>query len=272
MKFLRGYIPPYKEFREVFFGGGSLTFHLLQHDRNANYRASDLNHDLWCFWSSLRHQPNELIAGIQEIFDRYEKRNGKELFSTLVATRSDDLSILRRGIDFYVLNRITFSGVVDSGGYSEAAFSGRFTQTGIDRLQNLVPLMQKIEISHADYTSLLQLPGEEVVIFLDPPYFSATKSKLYGKKGKLHTGFDHYALQERLRSCPHKWLITYDNSDHIKELYKDHYQLEWQLQYGMTNKMVSSANEILIANYDLEQVKNRHLSLHAGNALPVKAA
>ncbi|MCS7171582.1 MAG: hypothetical protein NZ851_04625, partial [Aquificaceae bacterium] len=43
-------------------------------------------------------------------------------------------------------------------------------------------VLQRIELYHGDYEHLLKLPGDEVFIFLDPPYYSATASKLYGRK------------------------------------------------------------------------------------------
>jgi DNA adenine methylase len=54
-------------------------------------------------------------------------------------------------------------------------------------------------------------------------------------------------------------MITYDNSDYIKDLYKNYFQFQWQLSYGMTTKYASGGkNEILIANYDLLAQKNEN--------------
>jgi|GEM_PF-3147224 len=66
---------------------------------------------------------------------------------------------------------------------------------------------------------VLENEGEEVFIFLDSLYYSATKSALYGKNGNLHKGFDHERFAETMKNFPHKWLITYDNSDYIKDMF-----------------------------------------------------
>lgn len=266
VKFLYNYLPEFTEFREVFFGGGSLSFHLLHHYPDCFYTASDLNFELYCFWTQLKTNSQEVIEGVQAVYDEYKVKqlrgedsygDGKRLFGSILERRNDDLSDLQRAIDFYVLNRITFSGVVDSGGYSQGSFEGRFTQSSIDKLYPTSRVIQKIDFFCEDYTYLLNKPGDNVLIFLDPPYYSATKSKLYGRNGILHTTFDHLKLFENLRNAEHKWLITYDNSDFIKDLYKDFSQLEWKLQYGMTNRNNATSragNEILIANYDLSAV------------------
>lgn len=251
--FLQQFVPPFQEFREVFFGGGSLSFFYLQKEKEKLFQASDLNYELYCFWSQLQKQTDAVINGVQELFNQYKpnKGNGKQLFQLLVERRTADLSELQRAVDFYVLNRITFSGVVDSGGFSQASFEGRFTQSSIDRLRATASIIRPIQFYCDDYSYLLQKPGEDVFIFLDPPYHAATKSKLYGKNGILHTEFDHYKLMEALRQCPHQWLITYDNSEFIRRLYSDFSQLDWRLQYGMTNTVSAPSNELLIANYDL---------------------
>jgi DNA adenine methylase len=258
VKFLADYIPEYDECREVFFGGGSLSFYLLQQFPKKKYFASDLNYELYCFWSQLQTNTQAVIKGVQKLFDKYKKmddeESGKKLFQLLVKRRESNLSDLQRAIDFYVLNRITFSGVVDSGGYSKGSFDARFTQSSIDRLTDTAEVIQFIQFSCDEYSKLINQKGKNVFIFLDPPYYSVTKSKLYGKNGILHTQFDHEQLFTALKKCSHKWLITYDDSEYIRELYKDFHQQKWKLQYGMTNSGKSTSrigDELLIANYDL---------------------
>jgi DNA adenine methylase len=101
----------------------------------------------------------------------------------------------------------------------------------------------------------LTTPGEGVFVFLDPPYYNATESKLYGVKGDLHTGFDHEHFAEIVAKCTnHRWLITYDDSSTIRDLFSfsGAYIEEWQLQYGMNNYKKTSipkGKELFIRNY-----------------------
>src|SRR4051794_32848836 len=142
-QFLKHFIPLFSEMREVFFGGGSFFFYCTQHFRDKVYEASDLNYELYCFWSQLKNNKEALINGVQELYNNTRAfrtkemtkgEEGKELFTMLVNRRTNNLSELERAIDFFILNRITFSGVVDSGGFSQGSFEGRFTQSSIDRL------------------------------------------------------------------------------------------------------------------------------------------
>lgn len=78
---------------------------------------------------------------------------------------------------------------------------------------------------------------------------------MYGKKGILHLNFNHKNLRDYLYKIKSKFLLTYDNCEFIRELYKDFYTLEWNLQYGMNNYKRGKADigkELLISNYELK--------------------
>lgn len=157
-----------------------------------------------------------------------------------------------------MFNRITFSGTTEAGGFSVQAFQKRFTQSSIQRLELLKNVVRDTKITNLDYEEVVKAEGENVFIFLDPPYFSATKSALYGKNGRLHKGFDHERFAETMKNCQHQWLLTYDNCDYIKDLFSFANISEWNLMYGMRNQTENSeqlGKEIFIANYEFGKNK-----------------
>ena len=153
---------------------------------------------------------------------------------------------------FFIFNRVTFSGTTLSGGYSEKAFKGRFTESSVQRLQPFSKIINNIKITNYDYKKLIVEKGKNVFIFLDPPYYSATKSALYGRNGHLHKLFDHIEFARVMKQCQHKWLITYDDSEYIKKLFSFAYINTWSLTYGMKNINKNSdqnGKELFISNY-----------------------
>jgi len=246
------------EFREPFVGGGSVFFAIrsLFQDRIKSYWINDLNYDLYCFWKQARDDGPSLVNALIE--KRITATNGRTLFEELTKTK-DELSQNRellcefqRAVRFFVLNRITFSGAVDSGGYSQSAYEKRFTDSSIERVKNICPYLSDVKITNRDYIDSLFQDGKDVFIFLDPPYWKATESKLYGVRGTLHTAFDHVQFAENMRECPHKWLITYDDSPVIRNLFDFAEIQEWTLQYGMNNYRQGNAakgKELFIKNY-----------------------
>ena len=246
------------EFREPFVGGGSVFFAIrsLFQDRIKSYWINDLNYDLYCFWKQARDNGPNLVETLTET--RATSKDGRVLFEELTNKKDklnqnrDMLCEFQRAVRFFVLNRITFSGVVDSGGYSQAAYQARFTASSIERVENIYGYLSDVKITNEDYTDALFHDGDGVFIFLDPPYWKATESKLYGVRGTLHTAFDHVRFAENMKACPHKWLITYDDSPVIRELFDFAEIQEWTWQYGMNNYRKGSAakgKELFIKNY-----------------------
>ena len=139
---------------------------------------------------------------------------------------------------FFILNRCSFNGTIDSGGFSKLAAKNRFTESSINLISDLD--LSKFYISNYDFEVFLKTNKEEKsLIFLDPPYFSNKVSKLYGNLGYLHKNFDHLRLFNCI-SKKHNWIMTYDDSSFIRNLYKDFIQVEASWSYGMTKKKKKS--------------------------------
>lgn len=245
-------MPPFAEFREPFVGGGSVFINLKQQRTHARFWINDLNRDVYLFWQTARDQTTRLVDTVSHIRSQYLS-DGRTLFEGYKDNWST-LTDFERAVRFFVLNRITFSGTIDSGGFSQQAFKKRFTESSIERLAALEALLQGVTITNDDYQPLLDAPGQDVFIFLDPPYYSNPDSRLYGKKGDLHTGFDHARFAAAMRACPHRWLITYDDCPEVRDLFAFAHIKPWKLQYGMNNygqTTAAAGNELFIANYPL---------------------
>jgi DNA adenine methylase len=242
-------IPEFDEFREPFLGGGSIFIYAKQRFPNKTFWINDLYFELYKFWEMTQKDVDALIDKI------YEWRNqfpvGKELHKFLNENLAN-FNDLERGAAFFIYNRITFSGTSLSGGFSEHAFTGRFTESSIQRLNQFAKVINGSTITNLDYEELVKREGENVFIFLDPPYYSATKSALYGKNGNMHKSFDHVKFAENMKNCKHKWLITYDDSEYIRNLFSFANIMPWELMYGMRNVTAGAdqkGKELFISNY-----------------------
>lgn len=246
-------IPEFEEFREPFLGGGSVFVYFKQKYPNKKYWINDIYENLYHFWKQIQQNPNDLIKQIQNWKNDFV--NGKELHRYLI-DNIDKFGELNKAAAFFVFNRITFSGTSESGGFSNAAFKKRFTQSSIERVKALSNILNHTKITNLDYQEVVKTEGENVFIFLDPPYYSATKSALYGKNGNLHKSFDHERFANVLKKVNHKWLITYDDSEYIRELFSFANIREWNLTYGMRNVNKSgnqNGKELFISNYPLQE-------------------
>lgn len=258
-------IPDFEEFREPFLGGGSVFVYAKQRFPDKKFWVNDLYLELFKFWEMTQKNVELLIEKI------YEWRNlfpiGKELHKFL-NENIENFNDLERAAAFFIYNRITFSGTSLSGGFSEGAFSGRFTESSIQRLPPFAQVINGSKITNLDYEELLTQAGEKVFIFLDPPYYSATKSALYGKNGSMHKSFDHKKFANNMKNCTHKWLITYDDSEYIRDLFSFANIMPWELMYGMRNITATSdqkGKELFISNYLQELPETQPLTLFEAN-------
>jgi DNA adenine methylase len=255
-------IPDFKEFREPFLGGGSVFIYVKQKFPDRKFWINDLYANLFYFWEQTQDNVEQLIKQIY--FWRNDFKNGRDLHRYLIEN-IESFDPLKKAAAFFVFNRITFSGTSESGGFSKAAFEKRFTISSIERVELLSTILDNVLITNDDYQKLIEKEGDSVFIFLDPPYYSATKSALYGKNGNLHKIFDHERLAQTLKESNHKWLITYDDSEYIRELFSFANITEWSLTYGMRNVDKENGNqigkELFISNYDLNKSKIKQMNL-----------
>ncbi len=250
-------IPDFDEFREPFVGGGSVFIYLKQKYPDKSFWINDLYYELFKFWEVSQRKLDKVVE--QVLKWRKEYNEGKKLHRYLIDNilRFNDVQIAAA---FFVLNRITFSGTSESGGFSQQAFEKRFTYSSIERLSNLKNVLNDTLVTNYDYQKVMEEDGENVFIFLDPPYFSTKKSALYGKNGNLHKVFDHDRFAEVMKNCKHNWLITYDDDSYIRKLFSFAKIFTWELTYGMRNVTDSSKQkqkEIFVSNYlyDLQPEK-----------------
>lgn len=260
-------IPFFEEYREPFLGGGSLFVYLKQKYPYKKFWINDIYQNLFYFWKYCQIDPNKLINQIENWKLKFE--DGKILYRFL-QDKIGSCNELQKSAAFFVFNRITFSGTSESGGFSNSAFENRFTNSSIERVRQLSKILKNTKITNYDYQEVVEIPGKNVFIFLDPPYYSATKSALYGKNGNLHKTFDHQRFAEIMKKTTHKWLITYDDNLYIRNLFSFANINSWALKYGMRNVNKNSnqnAKELFISNFSLSNEEEKQLSFFSENIL-----
>lgn len=233
------------EYREPMVGGGSVFFHVRSQGLAKSYWVNDLFADLFHFWRVA--QDKEALALLMRemaaLRERITPDEAKRLFYEV--RNGPALSSFEEACRFFFYNRTSFSGTTQAGGYSEESFVKRFTASSVTRLRHLPAALEGVRITNLDFADVVSPPGNDVFLFLDPPYFSA--AKLYGKQGTLHQ-FDHSRLAALLKSTEHRFLMTYDDCPEIRELYSWATLIPWTHQYGMS---IKRGNEVFIANYEV---------------------
>ena len=217
-----------------FFGGGSFEFFLCN-KYGSKLIVNDKFKPLISFWKSVQTRKVELCSELRKLLNVVSK----SIFSTMRDTIMEDTDEFIQGYKYFVINRCSFSGATLSGGFSAESSKKRFTESSIKRTEDLN--LNDVEFHNLDFETFLK--GKKGLIFLDPPYYLNENSKLYGKNGDMHENFNHEKLFQVLNKRKN-WIMTYNNCDYIRDLYKNYEIREVKWSYGMNASKESS--EIVI--------------------------
>lgn len=218
-----------------FFGGGSFEFFLCN-KYGSKLIVNDKFKPLISFWKSVQTRKVELCSELRKLLNVVSK----SIFSTMRDTIMEDTDDFIQGYKYFVINRCSFSGATLSGGFSAESSKKRFTESSIKRTEDLN--LNDVEFHNLDFETFLK--GKKGLIFLDPPYYLNENSNLYGKNGDMHENFNHEKLFQVLKKRKN-WIMTYNNCDYIRDLYKNYEIREVKWSYGMNTSKDSSEIVIL---------------------------
>jgi len=80
--------------------------------------------------------------------------------------------------------------------------------------------------------------------YLDPPYYKKG-SQLY-RNHYQHE--NHCEIASKLKNIVSPWIVTYDNCDEIKSIYKNFEMTEFSLRYSASQKEKIIAKELMFYN------------------------
>lgn len=253
VKVIKDFIPEdIDKLASPFLGGGSVELHYA--NNGVDVRAYDLFEPLCWFWKALLTEPESLA----DKSDSYRGYNGfvkqgselrglsKEDFHSLKEMLSKQSSYsLEAAAAFYALNRSSFSGETLSGGYSNQAAHVRFTDSSIDRVRDFD--VSNFTVQNKSFEESIK-ENDDAFLYCDPPYLLEKGNNLYGKSGNMHKGFDHEKLRDILTKRG-DWVLSYNDSEAVRELYSNHEIVPVSWSYGMKNvnkKKMGKSSEILI--------------------------
>lgn len=224
---------------EPYVGGGAVALSLLMREYVRNIIINDKDRSIYAFWYSVLYEADklcQLIADTPVTMEVWHKQ--KE-----IQKNKENETLLSLGFSTFFLNRTNRSGIIKAGVIGGNDQTGNFKIDArynknklIERIKRINSYADRIELHNDDAVELINnIPTKlqsNSLIYLDPPY--------YKKGNDLYMNYydeeDHKEISEAIHKVKDlKWVITYDNSDFIKNLYKEYRSKEFQLYYSANN-------------------------------------
>ncbi len=256
-------IPEHTHYIEPFAGGGSIFFAKEKTHKN---QLNDIDKQLINCLTIMRDKADKLIEalkGEEAIKERH----------TYFKNEYKPKNALEKAKRWFYLNRTSYSGIMKPQncfwGYGE-----KYSMRPENWPRNILRTSEKlknVDLTSYDFEDVIENAPDGSFLFIDPPYFNADQDKFYTHSFKRE---DHYRLADILKKHNKrlKFMITYDNSPEVRELYQwvDHIlEREWNYTISRTDDQKKGAEkkkgsrskgkEIFIINYDLKEVVPKNL-------------
>ena len=275
---LKDYIIPsfplrYEIYAEVFGGGAAILF--AKHRPGIFEVYNDFNSDLVNLFLCVRDHPIEfcneagflpitcpeefkilrhiiqhkpvdnLVQRESELAERLFKTPQKEEIQEILREKAEKGDI-RRAVTFYKLLYLSYGSRGKSFTYQPFNIYSTLTNIAAAsrRLGNVLILNRDFEFIIKKYDS------PNTFFYLDPPYFQT--EKMYTA---IFTREDHSRLRDLLSQIQGRFLLSYNDCDHIKELYHNFFIAEVRRLDNMALHVHAGQmfKELLIANYDVNE-------------------
>jgi DNA adenine methylase len=247
------HLPGHKNYIEPFCGGASIFF--AKKKVTTNW-LNDLDDKLINCLLHIRDYPEKVI----------ERLDGEVATKERHAYYKNEIkpeTPLDQAIRWYYLNRTSYSGIMKMEncyfGYGDK-FSMR-PENWARHIRKCSEKLQGVNLTSLDFEDVINNAEDDSFLFIDPPYFKADQDKFY-------TCF--FSLDDHLRLCRvlrdnlqrFKFLITYDNSPEVRELYDwatEIHDKEWHYTLNRTDDQKNGTDikgkrykgkEIFILNYN----------------------
>lgn len=224
---------------EPYAGGASVAIEMLLTGEVSKIAINDVSVDIYSFWKSVIDHTDELcdkVLNTPLTVDEWDRQKA-------ILKAASDHDMLSVGFAAFYLNRTNRSGILNAGIIGGRAQTGRWL---IDARYNAKALASKIQhigrhrrsisVTNSDAIVFLEEGAKtwpkKTLIYLDPPYFAKGKHLYLHHYGPL----DHKDVCEAvLKISKQSWMVSYDDTPEIEELYRGHPTLRYTIGYSARN-------------------------------------
>lgn len=229
---------------EPFGGAGWVLFYK---DRWADLEVyNDLDGRLVNLFRIVKYHPEALKEELKYLL------GSREMF--LQFMKMDGITDIKRAARFLFLITRSFGGRGETYGTVKKSSGGASKSQGniLLKIDAIHKRLDKVLIENRDFEKFIQqYDFEGAFFYCDPPYTFGCGYDVTSTKD-----FDHERLKNCLKNIKGRFLLSYDDSEKIRELYKDYEMIAVERLNGINNKDRKNKmfKELLIANYAIKDI------------------
>lgn len=230
---------PHNEFREVFVGGASV---FLGKEKVNNNWINDID--------------KELINFYKVISDEKQKNKLYKLLEKEIATPERHSEVLKfqpkneieEAFKYFYLNRTSFSGIMHKPRWGYALGSSVTPDRWQKIIEPVAEKMKDVKITCLDFRKVITKESKnDVLLYLDPPYYKASKA-IYKNEFTIN---DHVELANLLKKTKFKFILSYEDSEEVRNLYKWANIYNTNFTYFMSEARRQNGSELIITNFKI---------------------
>ena len=213
---------------EVFGGGGSVLFYKGNHAELEVY--NDFNSCLVNLFRCVKYHRAELQREISGYF------NSREIFDEIKGKmKISGFTDIQRAAMFYVQIKISY-------GSNLRTFSCKEHNLSSDFLEEVEKRLEKVVIENKDFENLIKVYDRPKALFYcDPPYH---RTENYYDADFMKN--DHERLKAVLSQIKGRFILSYNDDEYIRELYKNYEIIPVERQNNISR---GTYKELIIRNF-----------------------
>lgn len=200
----------YNRYIEVFGGAGWILFAAERHASREVY--NDINGNLVNLFRCVKYHPEEMQRELEFVFMSRE-----QYCDARKQVEVPGLTDIQRAAKFYILIKESFGSDIHSFGLVP-----KDMKKAREYLTAVSERLKRVVIENKDFQKIIiSYDKKDTLFYLDPPYYKA--EKYYTAK---FTKEDHVRLKEILCDIKGKFVLSYNDCEYIRKLYKGYNIIE----------------------------------------------
>ena len=225
----------FDKYVEVFGGAGWVLFYKDKYAKTEVY--NDINSDLVNLFKCVKYHPEaiekelELSLNSRQIFNEY--KNQMDCIG---------LTDIQRAVRYLYLIKSSYGARVSTYGSKPRDISNT------EFLKDVRKRLSRVVIENKSFEKIISAYDNEGTLFyLDPPYHNT--ENMYDTGDFIFNEEQHIKLRDILKDIKGKFVLSYNDDEFIRELYKD-FKIEGiERQNNLSLNSGSRFKEVVITNY-----------------------